>query len=230
MSTSPAKNPESIATIDAALAALVLPFAATDDIRYYLNGIYITPLQEGGALIAATDGHMLFCARDPNGKTARPIILPLQKREHGTALKRSTYIDVLADGSFRFLTEDKGLAWISPKKEIDGRFPDIFSLIGNLDDWKEGLVGSFNPEYINRVVQSAPRARYRAIRFFHRGKDPACSAALFTLSNPQAFGVVMPMKFGDEKNSLTRIIPSEFKAKVQAPAEAANADTHSAAA
>ena len=33
--------------------------------RYYLNGVFITPCSEGGALLVSTDGHILIVIRDP---------------------------------------------------------------------------------------------------------------------------------------------------------------------
>lgn len=57
---------------------LVAPFMADRDIRYYLNGIYVTPWHNG-VLIAATDGHVLGMVYDERGHADRPVILEVSK-------------------------------------------------------------------------------------------------------------------------------------------------------
>lgn len=207
-----ANDQKVIALVDAKYAAFALPFAAAQDVRYYLNGILITPSKDGGVIIAATDGHLLFCVRDEAGMADRPVILPLQKKDHAATLKRAAHIRVFENGDFDAINEDKVTTWVSPGKEIEGKFPDIFGLLGDLNGWKDGLVGSLNPAYLHRVMQCAPRANYRGIRFFQQGEKPDSNATLFTLSHPKAFGLVMPMRIGERENGLDAIVPSDFKA------------------
>lgn len=40
---------------------------STEETRYYLNGVFVEPCPEGGALLTATDGHCLLSFRDPRG-------------------------------------------------------------------------------------------------------------------------------------------------------------------
>jgi hypothetical protein len=44
----------------------MLPAVSTEKTRYYLNGIYIDPHKDGGAVMTATDGHKLVSIYDPN--------------------------------------------------------------------------------------------------------------------------------------------------------------------
>ena len=45
------------------LLALV-PFASSDNYRYYLKGVNIEAHQDGGAVMVATDGHTMACIHD----------------------------------------------------------------------------------------------------------------------------------------------------------------------
>jgi hypothetical protein len=40
---------------------------AVDDIRYYLNGIYVEKAERGGVYVVACDGHMLAVSYEPSG-------------------------------------------------------------------------------------------------------------------------------------------------------------------
>jgi hypothetical protein len=60
--------------------AVVRPFVmeamaiimSTEETRYYLNGVFIAPHQDGGIVLTATDGHLLVVMRDAHGFAAGP--------------------------------------------------------------------------------------------------------------------------------------------------------------
>lgn len=55
-------------------------FKAVNDIRYYLNGIYVQPHPTApGVVVMATDGHRAAMFYDPNGKASRPAILDVSR-------------------------------------------------------------------------------------------------------------------------------------------------------
>src|SRR5450830_1888340 len=56
-----------IARVSAVAIKLAFPFAATQDIRFYLNGVNIRPLADGSVMIVATNGHRYIVVRDPHG-------------------------------------------------------------------------------------------------------------------------------------------------------------------
>lgn len=89
-----------IAKINGIVPKILFPFVAKQDIRYYLNGINIRPLIEGGVMISASDGHRLIVVRDPEGFVDREIIVSVLKDglKHGTA-----------DGEFIVMSD--GASW-----------------------------------------------------------------------------------------------------------------------
>lgn len=68
---------EYLARINPLYLAAMTCFAAKGDVRYYLNGVCITPHHERGVLIIATNGHLAGAIHDPDGWTAYEFIIPV---------------------------------------------------------------------------------------------------------------------------------------------------------
>lgn len=66
---------EFIARVNPKYFAAINLFAAAQDIRYYLNGVFIEPHPEKGVVIVATNGHVLGLIHDPDGWCAKPVIV-----------------------------------------------------------------------------------------------------------------------------------------------------------
>ena len=117
--------------------------------RYYLNGVFVTPCKDGGALLLATDGHMLICIRDPRGIVEGSGIIALNKQllgmlsekrddvtsrygahtERVVAVQRDGHpFDAVAIVAFSSKTfRAKG-------DEVDTELrPEIFGILGKLD-------------------------------------------------------------------------------------------------
>lgn len=109
----------------------LLDFAADRDVRYYLNGVLITP-EHGGKLVA-TNGHILRMVSFPDAaKLAAPVILPrdfleLAKKFKADSLKIQGESDKPGAASFM-----AGYVY-SQCKGIDGRFPDYMRVIPAMD-------------------------------------------------------------------------------------------------
>lgn len=66
---------EYLARVNPLYLAAVTCFAAKADVRYYLNGICITPHHERGVMIVATNGHLIGAIHDPDGWVSEEIIV-----------------------------------------------------------------------------------------------------------------------------------------------------------
>lgn len=64
-----------IARVNPLYLAAIACFAAKRDVRYYLNGICITPHHEKGAILVATNGHLVGAIHDPEGWVAEEIVV-----------------------------------------------------------------------------------------------------------------------------------------------------------
>lgn len=64
-----------LARVNPRYFAAINLFQANNDVRYYLNGVYIEPHPDQGAIIVATNGHVIGVMHDPDGFCAKPIIV-----------------------------------------------------------------------------------------------------------------------------------------------------------
>jgi DNA polymerase-3 subunit beta len=133
--------------------ALADAFAAIDhaisseETRYYLNGIYLHPVSEGGALdlrLAATDGHRLarLAIDAPEGSLGAPnVIVPRQvvavlAKELGRVPEDGDVgVSMGSEGKLLLFTlpmpdaNDFGATLVIQAKAIDGTFPDYTRVI-----------------------------------------------------------------------------------------------------
>jgi hypothetical protein len=195
--------------------AMALPFRAYEDVRFHLNGICIQPAIEGGANILATDGHALACIRDVGGRCDRATILPIGKGQ-ATLLRKGGFL-LVEDSGVCWISDADGIPlWISPASEIDGKFPDVTSVLRPLDEYREGLVGAFNPELLDRIRRCRPRAKYSGVRFFHwmNGENTAAICSL----GDDGFIAVMGMRYEPAKHALATAVPKDFRPSPPPPA------------
>ena len=69
--------PRLIARVSSIAVKAAFPFIAADEIRLYLCGVNIRPLESGGVVVIATDGHRFLMVRDDDieKETSREIVL-----------------------------------------------------------------------------------------------------------------------------------------------------------
>lgn len=72
-------------------------FAGKNDERNFLNGVNVRPSVDGGVIISATNGHVLFACRDPEGWCKQDLILAPSKPLSSAARKRTSGLFVAAN-------------------------------------------------------------------------------------------------------------------------------------
>lgn len=155
---------------DAAMVRRCLEFAAVCDVRYYLNGVCITPSKSGGVLIIGADGYTMLVLHDPDGRADKETILPLSKRAHKAALgaKDTEYVCADTDGRIWFSTLFGIPTFQVVGKPIEGKFPDFTRVVPPLSECVQGLPGAFNLAYLRRVLDDTADSKYAGIRFYYR--------------------------------------------------------------
>jgi DNA polymerase III sliding clamp (beta) subunit (PCNA family) len=194
-----------IARISAVAVKLVFPFAATQDIRYYLNGINIRPLDDGTVMIVATNGHRYIVVRDPNGFAEREIIVSINKDalKHASSAKHT--LDVMSNGATMFSGDVAQPLFIQPGNSIiEGDFPRI-ERVASTTGYKEGISGAVNPAYLADALAIA-RSFGNSIRFFTRDGDSPLNFVLGGLGDLECFGGIMKMREGFD------VLPAWFPA------------------
>lgn len=221
-------GPDVIADLSAKVMRRVLNFAAVQDLRYYLNGAQVVPgisRGNGAVRVTATNGHMLYTEEDKSAVVQRELIVNISQRGR-VLLTGERRVKVFGDQTVH-ITDSHGAAlYIEPGQGvIEGKFPDIASLVGVPTDWHEGLRAPVNVQYLKVALSVSG-----AIRFFSR-KDPVgefstSSAVMFvmdsgTATGGKAMGMIMPIRSRFDANaSVADMLPDTLLAKRVAPVAA----------
>jgi DNA polymerase-3 subunit beta len=139
--------------------------ASTEETRYYLNGLYMHPKNEGETKvlrIVATDGHRLACVETPlpeGAENMEGVILPRKTVSEIRKLLDDSNVDnvqiSLSDSKVRFTLEDITLA----SKLIDGTYPDYERVIPTGNDKILELSVKGLATAVDRVSVVAERTR-----------------------------------------------------------------------
>lgn len=193
-----------IARISAVAVKLVYPFIAHQDVRYYLNGINVRPLEDGSAMIVATDGHRYIVVRDPSGYCERELIVCISKDALKHAASAKHTLDVMSDGRALISGEAAQPLFIQPGNAlIDATFPRI-ERVASVIGYKEGITGAVNPRYLQDAL-AIGKTFGDSIRFFTRDADSPLTFVLGGLGDLECFGGIMKLR--DSFNALPAWFP-----------------------
>lgn len=182
-----------IARVSAVAVKLVFPFAGQNDIRFYLNGINIRPLDDGSVMVVASDGHRLIVVRDPNGYAEREVIVRIDKDALKHAANAKHTLDVMSNGAAMFSGEVAQPLFIQPGNSlIDGAFPRVERIISTIG-YREGIAGAVNPGYLSDALAIA-KSFGNSIRFFTRDADSPLNFVLGGLGDLECFGGIMKLR------------------------------------
>jgi hypothetical protein len=163
-------DPYMIAQINSMAVKIVSPFIAKSDIRYYLNGINLRPLEAGGVMVSASDGHRLIVVRDPTGYVDHEITVTVHKDGLKHAAADGQFV-VMSDGAAWFQNAVATETFIQPGNSvIDGRYPR-FEAVLVMAGFEEGIRGPVNPEFLRAALAIDTGSRPPSIRFWTKNDD-----------------------------------------------------------
>lgn len=218
MSENDSKN---IVEVPVADLLRVAPFKGHDDIRYYLNGVLVTPYEDH-ALLVATNGHWMAVCESKAAYTDKPRILDLpkwfvnqmQRVERGERLDDEVveWDDVddppprAAPHTLVVSTETSHLTIREPGVEvlvkrglpfIDGKFPDWQKVIPDPSTLERGLFSAFAPHYFAELYRAVPDQREHAL-FCYQSR--AGGPGVFRFGGmPGLLALLMPRKDDDKE-------------------------------
>lgn len=167
-------------TVPTAVLKAALICASTEEVRYYLNGVYVDPK----GLLVSTNGHVMFC-----GKIDLTDVAPFDgwiiPRE---AIKRA--VTGYKDSTIEISPTRVGDIATQP---VDGTYPDWRRV---LPDETSGEVAQFNPDYIADVGKMGDLLRGKrkgslSAHIHHNGEGPA---GVTFPEIDDAFAVLMPIR------------------------------------
>lgn len=183
--------PHMIARVNAMAIKVAFPFMAQNDIRYYLNGLNIRPLEDGSVMVVATDGHRYVVVRDQHGYAEKEIVVTVRKDALKSCNSKST-LDVMSNGGSMINDENGMSQFIQPGNAlIDGIFPRIEN-VASVIGYSEGISGAINPQYLKDAL--AIGQHFGSIRFFTRDADSPLTFVVGGLGDLEVFGGIMKMR------------------------------------
>lgn len=141
-------------TFQAKYLRSIFPFAAVGDIRYYLCGIYIEPHPDGGAILVATNGHVMMVIRDEFAHCSERALFKVSRDalKHCTErLKGNVTINPITERLTISGGYPVGELYVQPGKcLIDGpdKFPNYRKVLPKFDQLKRALADSLNNFYV----------------------------------------------------------------------------------
>ncbi|MGF6697653.1 hypothetical protein OKW38_002265 [Paraburkholderia sp. MM5496-R1] len=183
--------PHMIARVNAMAIKIAFPFIARQDIRYYLNGVNIRPLDDDTAMIVATDGHRYVVVHDQHGYAEREIIVSVSKDGLKSANAKSTF-DVMSNGAACINDEHGMPQFLQPGNSlVEGEFPRIENVASAIG-YVEGISGAINPAYLKDAL--AIGQQFGSIRFFTKDQDSALVFVVGGLGDLEVFGGIMKVR------------------------------------
>ena len=163
----------------------VLICASTEQIRYYLNGVYIDP-----ALVAvATDGHRLLAANIlPCDETGEPVDVP---KFDGWIIPRDALKKALAGHKARLILVSPDRIGDVSYTPIDGTFPDWRRVV---PAEVSGVAAHFNANYVadfGKIYRLLTGNKTPLPLLHHNGEGPA--GVTFGTAE-RVIGVLMPVR------------------------------------
>jgi hypothetical protein len=201
-----------ICRVNSVAIKAAFPFIAEDDVRFYLCGVNIRPLDDGGVMIVATDGHRFVIVRDPNGYAETEVIAAVSKDAIKHADAKVTF-DVMNNGSAVWNDIATQPVFVQPGKSvINGDFPRIESVI-DCTGYLEGISGAVNMNFLADVLKIKMGTKAPAIRFFSRDEDSPLLFLLSGIGEVEVIGGIMKVR--DALQWLPTWLPPRGEFKLQ---------------
>lgn len=204
-------------SVQAKYIAMLAPFVSTDVCRFYLNAIYIAPLDEGVVMVA-TDGHRMGIVRDKTGTADKPWICPvprliaaacMPKRNKGkdNAPQLCHFVGSVAyvtnrvwEGANPDIIGENHLA-IAASSAIDGTYPQWQKVVPKeteLDRKGKELLPlipfNFNAAYLATYQTVAKAAGVDKAMVSIVVRDKASPALVFVSGIPEFIGIILPVR------------------------------------
>lgn len=177
--------------VNAKLLAAVALAQATEEVRYYLCGVYFEP-----NLMVATDGTVLTCAQEATGLEAgQGKIIPISKKVQTAAKKPKALMVEIKDDIIKVLDEHRNIMHMEPVKEIDGTFPEFRRIVPTIKSTTSA--GAFNApvlEHVKDVAKVLASSRKDLAPVMLVGDSPCDPHIARYGRREDLFSVVMPVR------------------------------------
>jgi hypothetical protein len=194
------------ASVNPAHIQRLMPFKATIDIRYYLNGICVEKAEKGGVYLIASDGHTMCVIHDATGtlEGADSIIfrvtpgLPAAAKLAGNKMHKTLPYRLLVQGqrvkiACGFDSDGDAELFVQAGRSlIEGKFPNWRKVVPDLTTLKPGFGDSMNAHYLARLSKLTTDRRFQGLSLWQAEAGKAIVARVPLV--PEMIVVMMPMR------------------------------------
>lgn len=180
-------------TLNPKVLAAVQLFSGKQDVRFYLNGVFIEPNPEGGIVMTATNGVCGMSVVDKDGSCDAPGIIPRLPETWLKAFRgKATW-----DGTR--LADEQGFSFPAARIEYDKGFPDWRVVWGRAGKNGNGE-GAYDTRYLGLCTDFAKRFKTAlrvgvCLSMIGRDKFTPCKVAFHHLPEGiTATAVIMPVR------------------------------------
>lgn len=185
----------------------IFPFIATNEIRYYLSGIYIEPHKDGGAVLVATNGHVMMVVRDKTAYCSEPAVFTVRRdalKYCATKLKSKVTINPITQRLTISGGDNKDELYVQAGKcLIDAvkQYPKYQKVLPKFDDLKRAITDTINNKYLIAAANAVDTdSKYgNGMKLWQASSN---GPVLVRYENaPEYITVIMPMResMSDEK-------------------------------
>lgn len=140
-------------TTNPMILAAALECAGKNDVRFYLNGVFVRSDAAGYATICGSDGHMLMVIRTAIRWTLPAAIIPRDVVAQLAKLKADVEFETV-DNQWRASTDRGASLLFTP---VDGWYPDVIRLLGDVK--AEGTHNALGIGLVQRAAKAAETLR-----------------------------------------------------------------------
>lgn len=197
----------------------VLPFKANDDdMRYYLNGVLVTPYEDH-ALLVATNGHWMAICESAEARADKDRILAMPDwfvKQIEDACQPPALTDppddldewpdprmdregfsvltIEHEGARIVISEGAREELVKPGAAfIDGKFPNWRKVFPAPEEIAKGLMAPVMPKYLGSLHKAVPDQSDHPLFCYHTVEDPMGKPILFRFGNmPEFVALLMP--------------------------------------
>lgn len=174
--------------ISADVVRRALLCVSSDETRYYLQGVHVSPHPEGGAYVVGTDGRALVIFRDKSAIINGSAILApdermreaIEQKRHPYrprvlfARKDRLYVAEVSHDSADALFEQPGGKVVAAQyvhATIDGTFPDWRKVFFPID--AAGVVPTLNADLLKKMGKALSLSSTRQLQMRPTGSEPS---------------------------------------------------------
>lgn len=202
--------------VDAGLFRAAYEAVSDDAIRIYLGGVRIEPHPAGGALLVATDGHVLVVLHDAAGecdapvtvKLSKPLLKVAGKEPDGRLMRRRLAIDQAAKTAT--VEDHHGAGDGRPASPlgsahdviVDGTFPDWRAVVKKAGQGTPGTICAFGHKPMRTLCRISRRllrdtsiwSEKGGMLFESNGTDELVATMVRWVGVDNALALIMPRK------------------------------------